>query len=216
METVFWHERWATGQIGFHQSEINPHLRRFWPALELPKGSRVFVPLCGKSRDMLWLCDQGYEVIGVELSPVAVEAFFAENDLQPTVDHLDSFSVYRTAGLSLYCGDFFALMQNDLAGVTAVFDRASLVALPPDMRADYAHHMLQLLAPGIPILLIAFAYPQHEMEGPPFSVQEPEICALYGTHRKVQRLHSVDLLEREPRFREKGLSRLEEIVYMLV
>jgi len=215
MHPDFWHDRWSNNQIGFHQAETNPHLRECWPTLDVAPGSRVFVPLCGKSRDMLWLCEQGYEVVGVEISPLAAEAFFAENGLKPTVSHEGDFVVYRTAGLSLYCGDFFALTPGDLAGVDAVFDRASLVALPPEMRAAYAQHMQSLLTPGTPILLVAFDYPQHEMAGPPFSVQEAEVRSLYGAHYAVQLLHGVDILAGEPRFRDKGVSRMEEKVYAL-
>jgi thiopurine S-methyltransferase len=78
MDPDFWHERWKTNQIGFHQGEINHCLVRYWPSLGLKTGGRVLVPLCGKSRDMFWLLEQGFAVTGIEISPIAVEAFFAE------------------------------------------------------------------------------------------------------------------------------------------
>jgi len=173
----------------------------------------VFVPLCGKSNDMLWLLAQGFEVIGVELSPLAVQAFFAENGLSVTSRQQGKFSVSETEGLSIYCGDFFDLSGNDLAGVNAVYDRASLVALPPEMRTAYALHMQSLLKPGTKTLLVAFDYPQHEMQGPPFSVQTHEVKALYGNWCHVELLQTEDILDREPGFRAKGVTRMQEQVY---
>jgi thiopurine S-methyltransferase len=215
MQHEFWHERWQLNQIGFHSEEINPHLQQYWPTLNIASGSRVFVPLCGKSKDVLWLLDQGYEVIGVELSPVAIQAFFDENSLSAAISQQGKFSVSEAGGLRIYCGDFFALTAHDLAGVSAVYDRASLVALPPDMRAAYATHMRQLLEPGTKTLLVAFDYPQDEMPGPPFSVQTPEVQALYDSWCGIKLLATEDILDREPRFRDRGVSRMQEHVYAL-
>ena len=215
MQQEFWHERWQLNQIGFHSQEINCHLQGNWPTLNIAAGSRVFVPLCGKSNDMLWLLAQGYEVIGVELSPLAVQAFFAENSLSAMTRQQGKFSVSETDDLQIYCGDFFDLTSNDLAGVSAVYDRASLVALPPEMRAAYALHMQHLLKPGTKMLLVAFDYPQQEMQGPPFSVQISEVQAIYRSWCDVGLLYTEDILDREPQFRDKGVSRMHEQVYAM-
>ncbi len=214
MQQEFWHERWQLNQIGFHNQEVNGHLQRNWPTLNIAAGSRVFVPLCGKSNDMLWLLAQGFEVIGVELSPLAVKAFFAENGLSVTIRQQGQFSVSETEGLRIYCGNFFDLSANDLAGVNAVYDRASLVALPPKMRAAYALHTHSLLKPGTKTLLVAFDYPQHEMQGPPFSVQTHEVQTLYREWCNVELLQTEDILDREPGFRNKGVTRMQEQVYI--
>lgn len=215
MDRDFWHQRWETGQIGFHQDRINLHLQRFWGELGLPAGETVFVPLCGKSRDMLWLREQGHPVLGVELSPVAVRDFFAENGLQPQEAERDRFSECAAPGLRILCGDFFDLRAEDLAGIGGVYDRASLIALPPPMRERYAAHMKAVLPATCRVLLVTFEYPQQEMDGPPFSVSEPEVRALYEPDFAVRALHAQDILSETPRFREKGLSALSERVYVL-
>jgi thiopurine S-methyltransferase len=175
----------------------------------------IFVPFCGKSKDMLWLRDQGYQVIGVELSPLAVEAFFDENELSVKTIQKDKFKVFETDKLRIYCGDFFDLTANDLFTVNAVYDRASLVALPPDMRLGYTMKIRQLLRTETQILLVAFEYLQHEMQGPPFSVHETEVSALYGNWCDVKLLYSEDIYDQEPHFRERGLSRIQEEIYRL-
>ncbi len=215
MQPDFWHERWMLQQIGFHQETINSHLTSFWPALGLAQRQRVFVPLCGKSADMLWLRAQGYEVVGVELSPLAVRAFFDENGLAFTVRQQGYFEVYEGNGIRLFCGDFFRLSKSELGDLHAVYDRASLVALPPEMRVAYAAHMATLLPPGARTLLVTFDYPQHEMAGPPFSVRQEEVRQLYAGTCDVALVFEEDILPREPRFRARGVTQLHEKVYVL-
>jgi thiopurine S-methyltransferase len=215
MQQTFWLERWELNQIGFHNQQTNHHLKQNWSLLNQPTGSVIFVPFCGKSKDMLWLRDQGYQVIGVELSPLAVEAFFIENELPVKIVQQDKFKVFETDNIRIYCGDFFDLMPHDLLTVNAVYDRASLVALPPAMRLDYSVKMRQLLRTGTQMLLVAFEYLQHEMQGPPFSVHETEVSELYGNWCDIKLLYSEDIYDQELHFREKELSRIQEEIYIL-
>lgn len=215
MNRDFWLERWERKETGFHQDEINPCLRQHWPELHLAEGSEVFVPLCGKSRDMLWLREQGHAVLGVELSPLAVQAFFEENGLSPQRTKGERFDSYEADGIRILCGDFFDLRRDDLAKVEAVYDRASLIALPPEMRERYARHLLNILPPATQILLVTLDYPQTEMSGPPFAVSAAEVEALYRRHAGIRLLAQLDVLEQNPRFRERGLSKLQENIFLL-
>jgi thiopurine S-methyltransferase len=215
MKAGFWLERWQRNEIGFHQGEINAHLQEFWGRLQLPAGSEVFVPLCGKSRDMLWLRAQGHRVLGVELSPLAVEDFFLENDLKPQVRSYGAFDSWSCDGVTLLCGDFFELEAIDLKGVAGVYDRASLVALPTEMRARYAGHLQQILPAATPMLLVTMDYLQAEMDGPPFAVTGQEVRGFYAGRHAVERLYALDILPETPRFRAAGVTRLEEVVYAL-
>ncbi|MDD4912286.1 MAG: thiopurine S-methyltransferase [Sideroxydans sp.] len=215
MKKEFWLERWERAEIGFHQNEINPYLLRFWQALSLPVASTVFVPLCGKSMDMVWLHQQGYAVLGVELSAIAVEDFFKENELSPTHSTSGKLSCCEADGIRILCGDFFDLNKADVAQVGAVYDRASLVALPPDMRASYARHLAEMLPSGTKILLITFDYPQAEMQGPPFAVSVNEVEALYSQYAEIRLLAQEDVLEQNPRFKQRGMTRMNENVFLL-
>jgi thiopurine S-methyltransferase len=216
MQHEFWLERWKQNQIGFHKQEINPHLQHYWSRLSVNQGDRVFVPLCGKSNDMLWLLGMGYQVVGVELSPLAVESFFSDNDLKPTVRRNGDFLVSEVDGLQILCGDFFALQPADLGHVKVVYDRASLVALPVDMRIKYVSSLSTLLSTNAQILLITLDYPQHEMQGPPFSVQGEEVERLFSPWCDAELLASEDVLEQEMAFKERGLTSMEEQAYRLV
>lgn len=215
MEPEFWQQRWRDNLIGFHQTDINEHMRLFWDRMRLESGARVFVPLCGKSLDMRWLSDRFFEVIGVEISPLAVKAFFEENGLSPEIIEQDRFEIYQSPGIRIYLGDFFDLTPAHLDGVRGVFDRASLIALPPAMRERYAEHLLTLIGAEVPILLITLEYLQAQMDGPPFSVHEDEVSRLYAHRRRVERLLDLDRLSEEPRFAERGLTGLREKVFLI-
>ena len=215
MEKEFWLERWSRQEIGFHQDEINTYLTQHWHELKLPQGSGVFVPLCGKSRDMQWLRDRGYRVVGVELSEAAVRAFFKENGYLPEQIPCKRFEGFVANDIHLVCGDFFDLCSTDLKGVTSVYDRASLVALPDEMRVRYANHLVSILPAGTQILLVTFDYPQAEMQGPPFSVSPGEVKILYGKYAEIRQLAGENILKQNPRFEARGLTRLQENVFLL-
>src|ERR1700691_3649788 len=150
MQPEFWHERWRHGQIPFHQPAADRNLTLHWPTLEIAGGGRVFVPLCGKSLDMLWLRDRGHPVVGVELSPIALEAFCMENGIPARRRLRDGFEIYEAANLELFRGDFFALTPADLNGVDAVYDRAALISWTEELRLPYALHLARLTRGGTP------------------------------------------------------------------
>lgn len=201
MKPDFWLERWQRGEIGFHQDRPHAALGRHWHALGLAAGARVFVPLAGKSLDMIWLAERGHRVVGIELAAAAVDAFRTEHGARSDVD--------------LRCGDLFDLTASSLGPIDAVFDRASLVALPPPMRADYVRKLTELSPQGTRTLLVTFEYDPSRMNGPPHSVEEGEVRALYGA------AHEVKLLERDEdppdraKFAQRGLERIAEAVYLI-
>ncbi|MHB1099603.1 MAG: thiopurine S-methyltransferase [Burkholderiales bacterium] len=217
MKKDFWLERWEKEEIGFHQDDYNPYLREYWQQLQLARGSLILVPLCGKSRDMIWLNSHGFPVLGVELSGIAAKAFFDENGLTPQCSAHGKFDSYESGGIHILCGDFFDLDRAMLENVGAVYDRASLIALPPEMRERYISHMAGILPPGTRILLITLDYDEEEMQGPPFAVSKREVQERYGRHAKVALLAEIDALhlERNARFLQRGLSRLQECVFLV-
>ena len=215
MDPEFWLERWQRGETGWHQEEINCHLREYWPQMQAAAGTRVLVPLCGKTLDLLWLASRGDRVLGVEISRLAVEAFFEENGLNPSLTEEAPFVRYRVDELEILCGDFFQLSAAHLEAVGAVYDRASLIALPPALRQRYATHLDGILPTRVPRLLITLEYDQRLMSGPPFSVHRDEVDALFSGRHRITPLAGFDVLDESPRFRARGLTQLVERVYRL-
>jgi thiopurine S-methyltransferase len=200
----FWLERWRNGEIPFHKTAVNPRIVRHWSAVSVAAPTPVFVPLCGKTLDMRWLAEQGHTVLGVELSPLAVEAYFAEAGEAP--EHRDDGPLvrYRHGSTTLWCGDFFALDAERVAGVGAIYDRGALVALPAALRAGYAEHLLRIVPPGTRMLLLTVQYDQSVANGPPFAVHEEEIQRLYGTCCRIRCLERLPTEDTSPRLRAGG------------
>lgn len=192
MQPDFWHQKWAANQIGFHERETHPMLLAHWHKLGLGAAKRVFVPLCGKSNDMLWLHQQGLEVVGIELSDIAVQAFFADNAMRARCDKAGALSRYSAQGFVLYSGDFFDLTPSELDAVDAIYDRAALIALPDPMRTTYAHHLDALASPGTRMFLITVAYDEAAVSPPPFVVSHDEVAALYNSNWQVTRLANAE------------------------
>ena len=223
MDIDFWLERWKNNETGFHQTTINPYLTYFYGEKgappELREKLKVFVPLCGKSKDMLWLSQAGYKVFAVECSDEAVKAFFEENALNYKHAEKDEHALYMSSdqksAIEIFQGDFFALHEKDLEDVSDVFDRAALVALPPEMRKQYVEKMAEILKPGTRTLLVTLTYDQTQMEGPPFSVSENNVIELYSDYFKIDKLCFKDTINDEPRMQERGLTSLIETVYKL-
>ena len=219
MEIAFWLERWSRGETGFHQHHINPYLGYYYgemgPPVEKRSELRVFVPLCGKSNDLWWLQQNGYESVGVECSELAVEQFFTEQQLIFSKMNTESHVSYKADKLEILLGDFFALQAEHIGNITDIYDRASLIALPKEMRMQYVNKITELQKPGTRTLLITLTYPGNEMDGPPFSVSENEVNELYRDNFKVEKLAAKSILEDEPRFKERGLTSLMETAYKL-
>jgi thiopurine S-methyltransferase len=223
MDINFWLERWKNNEIGFHQTTINPYLSYFYGEKgappELRENLNVFVPLCGKTKDMLWLSQAGYKVFGVECSDDAVKAFFEENALNYKHAEKGEYALYisndQQSPIEIFQGDFFALQQDVLESVTDVFDRAALVALPPEMRKQYVNKMAEVLKSGVRTLLVTLTYDQTQMDGPPFSVSEDNVTELYSDYFTIDKLCFKDTINDEPRMQERGLTSLIETVYKL-
>ncbi len=211
----FWLQRWREGDIGWHHQEINPHLLSFWHTLGMDQNSLVLVPLCGKSRDMIWLAQQGYSIVGVEISEIAVSGFFSNQDLIAKRSNLGAFQQFQAEPYTLLCGDIFQLKSHHVKQINAVYDRASLVALDSKQRKAYAKLLGEILPSGCSVLLVAMDYPQKEMRGPPYAVTDTEVQDLFADNFQVTHLHALDLLKDTERYSGKGLSRLSENIYKL-
>jgi thiopurine S-methyltransferase len=212
----FWLDRWRTAQIGFHQAAVDRHLKAYWPALKTPDNSRVFVPLCGKSRDLPWLRSLGHWVLGVELSPVALESFLMEHGIPARRRVLSGFDAHEADGFTLFRGDYFKLTPAMLGSVSAVYDRAALISWEPAARQAYVEHLTLLTSPGTQMLLIAVDYPPEQMKGPPFPLTRDTIEELYAAHYSIEELARHEILELEPRLKARGLTELRETCYRMI
>ena len=215
MDIQFWLDKWQDKNIGFNQNSVNPWLKKYLSSLDLKPGAHIFVPLCGKSIDMHWLLAQGFNVIGVEVSSLACEEFFADFAIEYSKQKQGGFTRYTslTPGVILYCGDFFALPRQYLSNVSAVYDRAALIALPVVKRKVYVEHLLAIIPKHTKILMITLDYEQSTMSGPPFAVPNSEINDLFISRFSIKNIDHAKLQNIAEHLKQRGLQDSEENVF---
>lgn len=207
----FWQQRWIDNQIGFHQDAINPYLTEYWPQ---DKGQRIIVPLCGKSLDLRFLSRFG-EVTGVELSDIAIKDFFAEWAVAPTQTMRGDHKCTSGRGVDLLHGDFFDLPESLSSHFSHAFDRAAVIALPPEQHSAYFAQLSRLMAPEGFVLSVTVEYPQGEMKGPPFSVSAAHMQQIASPYFKVENIVSLDTWRPDSRLAQEGLTELTTHVFGL-
>ena len=216
MFAAYWLQRWHEGRTGWHNDQPMSLLLKHWPALEIPPRTQVLVPLCGKSPDLLWLAAQECLVLGVELSPLAVEQFFAGNKLTPRSRTEADGERWTAASIEIINGDIFNVDAETLDACGAVYDRAALIALPAPMRERYVREVYGKLPGGCRGLLITLDYPPHEMDGPPFAVGNEEVHSLFDAEWDVELLERQDLPTSQPPFSAHGVTALHTSAYRLL
>jgi thiopurine S-methyltransferase len=214
-DNVLWQQCWRDGEFDFHQASANSLLTKFWAGLELVKGSRVFVPLCGMTLDMIWLAQQGHEVIGVELSPIAVRAFFHENHLEPIRTQVGAFDRWQNGNLSILCGDYFSLTRKDLGQVDAVYDRASLTALAEDIRGRYVAQLRLLVPDACKVFLLTIEDADDGETADHALAAADEINALYSNDFDVALEYVESVCESDPESSNEIPLRTTRKVYRL-
>lgn len=177
MDAHFWHQRWQNNELGFQLEQAHPLLCRLLPQF-LRQHTKVFVPLCGKSPDLRYLANH-LSVVGAELSPIACQDFFKEQQLEVTSSQQANFIRYFASNIEIWQGDYFQLQSGQVNGCRFVYDRAAIIALPLNMQQRYVEKMRQLLPAGSDLLLISVEYPPHEKAGPPFNVDYAQIKRLF-------------------------------------
>lgn len=193
MEEHFWVTKWKNNEIGFHQSAANPLLVKHFNDLSLDKGSRVFIPLCGKTLDIKWLLSQGYQIVGAELVEDAIEQLFVDLEIEPNISKINNMLHYSAQNIDIFVGNIFDLSSEIIGKTDAIYDRAALVALTKKMRERYTAHIITMTNKA-PQLLISYVYNQNLIAGPPFSIADEEVIQHYDGTYKLTRLESVEIV----------------------
>lgn len=192
MDEEFWHNKWKTNDIGFHNDSVHPLLARHWKALNGPEGSRIFLPLCGKTVDIAWLLSEGHQIVGVELSELAIKQLFNDLNVKPTISNVGNLVRYHAENIDIYVGDIFEISTKVIGCIDAIYDRAALVALPFEIRKRYGAH-IQVITNTAPQLLICFEYEQQQIDGPPFSIEQHELTQHYGDSYNLNFIEAVSV-----------------------
>jgi thiopurine S-methyltransferase len=213
MDPAYWIKRWQEGQTGFHQTEVHPALTKYGD--RLGEAGRVLVPLCGKSNDMTWLSRAGHSVVGIEVAGEAVHAYFEGRGMTAMRSTESGLDRWDGGGVSIWQADFFAVTPELLGPITAAYDRAALIAMSPETQERYAAHLVTLVGPGNPILMVGLEYDQSQAPGPPFAITDVDVRRLFGATCDVEVLERQDVLEESPRHKARGITSLHEQIMLV-
>lgn len=197
MDKNYWIERWKKKEIGFHQENYNEYLQQYGEKFFRSIDS-IFIPLCGKTKDILWFYHFNKNLLGVEISEIACCEFFVENKIPFNTQTYQNFKIYSSLDKKIYIlnGDFFCLEKSILQifpyKIHGIYDRAALIALPKTMRIEYVRKIHELFHPfALKYFLITLEYElfnkNTEEHGPPFCVRSEEIFTLYSSF-KIQKI----------------------------
>lgn len=171
-----WNDDWKAGNCPWHEGKANVLLQKH--IQDLTKGEpnlQIFLPLCGKSVDLLWLADMGHHVFGVECSREAIKSFFEENNLEHTTEatNLAPNGAYihkaKEKKITIFECDMFSF-SSDVAGrkFDAIWGRGAISALgSEELRTKYVEVISGLLAPAGRWMLETLDYnPADKLTGP--------------------------------------------------
>lgn len=191
MDADFWTERWNQSNTPWHQSEPEALLTKYFPK---EKTKSALIPLCGKSLDVLWISKNSEKVIGVELSPIACQAFFEEQNFSYKTESYKDFKIFNSLNIELWCGDFFKLPTETYQSVDFIYDRAAIIALPPNLRQLYANKLIEIAqastSSDFQILMIG-RVDEGLQDGPPFQVADAEIHKLFSEKLNLEILEKI-------------------------
>ena len=213
MKPSFWNRCWERNSLGFHQETVHPFLEQFLLPRLTATTQHVFVPLCGKSLDMVWFA-QRMKVSGAELSEIACRDFFQDKELTYQQEQRDGFNVFSYQNIQLWQGDFFKLLPATIENIDWVYDRAAIIALPENMQHQYAQHLTTFIADKTTLFLISLEFPQKELEGPPFAISSSKVEQLFADF-EVNCIAEHELVDKKFAQRTFNVSRLVERLYLI-
>nr|XP_006818717.1 PREDICTED: thiopurine S-methyltransferase-like [Saccoglossus kowalevskii] len=219
-----WNERWEEGKTSFHLPHVHKLLAEHSKTLiNGRKGIKILFPLCGKTMDMKWLADQGHTVIGVEISNIAIQQFFVENNIEYTINHVDGLvkgEVYQqrltyNKGRSLYNvlnetvtiptkHEHFQNIKFDqkriydiIGQVDAIWDRAAFSAIMPSEREKYRDVIISTMNAYTRYCLIGVDFDPSVKPGPPYHAPEVAVEQTFGAHLTIEKIGEMaDLREK--------------------
>lgn len=217
MEKDFWQQAWNEGRIGFHQSEYTKAMKDKFDNIDL-KGKTVLLPLAGKTKDILYFLNKGAKVIAVEIVEDAIKQFFNENEINYKFQELTNANLYEADNLKFFNADFFKsdeiFKDMDINNVDYIFDRASNVALPKELRIKYYQTIKKIKDDETKFFIITFMHDGPKDFGPPFLIPKDEIKNHY---KEMDITLSCSEVARntklEGRFKESGMTYMAQLAW---
>lgn len=208
----YWAKRWVESRTGWHMDAINPILIKYLEVLtgsseksssfiEANSKKKIFVPLCGKTKDLGYLLSLGYQVFSIEGVLQAIQELDKENNFQLSFDENESIYGTSDGKLKIFFGDLFKCPIEKWGPFDFIWDRGSLIAMDYSARGEYIKFMQKSVQDSngkfVPFryLLEVVDYDRTKFPGPPRPVEENEVIELYSSWSNYKLLERIPLPE---------------------
>ena len=147
----FWDLRYRAAFAPWDAGKVPAQLAAF--AARAPRARSGLVPGCGAARDVRFLAESGWRVLGIDFSPEALAT---------------ALPLLGPHGNRVRRGDFFAAIAE--APFEVVYERAFLCALPRRLWPEWGRRVSELVEPGGE--LAGYFYFDPGERGPPFGLRD--------------------------------------------
>ncbi len=179
-----WDDRYATGDLPWDTGEPDHHLVEVVRSRPVPPGSALEIG-CGTGTNALWLAHQGFSVLGIDVSPIAIDQARAKTAEQEVACRFATLDFLQS---EIPNGPFDFVFDR---GCFHVFDDA-------DEHAQFAHRVAQMLSPdGLWLSLIGSTEGPERDHGPPRRSAWDIVTAI-EPHLEIAEFRAVDFRANVP------------------
>ncbi|CAF2975063.1 unnamed protein product [Rotaria sp. Silwood2] len=189
-----WNKRWENkaNVRRWELTIIHPFLEKYLPSSTTHQ--RVIVPLAGKTADLFWLVDKGFQVIGIDCSSLAFQELLDEQigtgnyTFEQRSPNCSIYSACDNRLVLVACDIFADELAPSLIGGPAsfVWDRAALAALHPADHARYIEKLKQLSKTNALFLFSVYWHSGPTDRDPPFPISTETMNKLFSSGEVVK------------------------------
>ncbi|XP_053394589.1 probable thiopurine S-methyltransferase [Mercenaria mercenaria] len=202
-----WVKRWAEGDTPFHQSTHDRFLDEREEEMFQGRKKSIFMPLCGKTFDILWMYRNGHTVCGVEIAEQPVKEFFEENEIDHEIQAVENIgNLYKSKDgrLKLYVADLFDMSREICGQYDVVWDRRSFQAINLVDHQQYRDLLVSLMKEDTLYYLGTVEYDPTVWPGPPHSLSDEVVRDVFGEYCIIELLE-----EKERETQDTNASQIE-------
>jgi len=167
-----WQGHYESGDLRWDLGEVSPPIKRLWENRDIQPCNTI-IPGCGRGHEALFLLENGFQVLGVDYSPGAIEYLSEE------------IRVRKLNGRALL-ENFFKLNEEHNEQYGLMIEQTFFCAISPEHRSLYVETAYRILKSGG--ILAGVFYETGGEDGPPFNTTREDIHNNFEPYFKINRL----------------------------
>jgi methyl halide transferase len=165
-----WEQRYQNSQDRWDLGCPAPPLIGLLASAQAPTPGRIAVLGCGSGQDAMLFAEAGFEVIGFDFAPSAIE-------------RASKVAQARNLNTQFLQRNIFELEPELFGGFDYVLEHTCFCAIDPSLRSEYVQVVKNLLRPNGQ--LIALFYTHNKPDAPPFGVKPQAILAEFTPYFEI-------------------------------